>query len=71
MAAIRGTDTEIKRIVNYGKRIENEIKSGKAINDTIGDHRMIMEFLDQRNAEGAKNAMRIHIIHTIKELNSE
>ena len=104
LAAIRGTDAEIKRIADYGKRIENEIKSGKdrtkdehafhkaiaqathnefmnklmpilyqaiskgvvlsvqsekAINDTIGDHRMIMEFLEQRNAEGAKNAMRM------------
>jgi len=29
MAAIRGTDAEIKRIADYGKRIENEIKSGK------------------------------------------
>ena len=113
LAAIRGTDVEIKRIVDYGKRIENEIKSGKdrtkdehafhkaiaqathnefmnklmpilyqaiskgvvlsiqserAINDTIGDHRMIMEFLEQRNAEGAKNAMRIHIMHAIKRI---
>ena len=116
LAAIRGTDAEIKRIIDYGKRIENEIRSGKdrtkdehsfhkaiaqathnefmnklmpilyqaiskgvvlsvqsekAINDTIGDHRMIMEFLEQRNAEGAKNAMRIHIMHAIKALNIE
>ncbi len=28
LAAIRGTDAEIKRIADYGKRIENEIKSG-------------------------------------------
>ena len=26
LAAIRGTDAEIKRIVDYGKRIENEIR---------------------------------------------
>lgn len=116
LAAVRGTDAEIKRIIDYGKRIENEIRSGKdrtkdehsfhkaiaqathnefmnklmpilyqaiskgvvlsvqsekAINDTIGDHRMIMEFLEQRNAEGAKNAMRIHIMHAIKALNIE
>lgn len=116
LAAIRGTDAEIKRIVDYGKRIENEIKGGKdrtedehafhkaiaqathnefmnklmpilyqaiskgvvlsiqsekAISNTIGDHRMIMEFLEQRNAEGARNAMRIHILHAIKELNME
>lgn len=29
---------------------------------------MIMEFLEQRNAEGAKNAMKIHIMHAMKEL---
>ena len=112
-AALRGTDAEIKRIINYGKRIEKEIadcrdrtgdehafhktiaqathnefmnklmpvlyqaiskgvllsaQSERAIEDTIHDHRMIMEFLEQRNAEGARNAMRIHIMHAMKEL---
>lgn len=112
-AALRGTDAEISRILNYGKQIENEIKKGlnrttnehafhkaiaqsthnefmnklmpilyqaitkgvilseqssKAIHDTINDHRMIMEFLEQRNADGARNAMKIHIMHAIKEL---
>lgn len=116
LAAVRGTDAEIKRILDYGKRIEDEIRNGKdrtqdehsfhkaiaqathnefmnklmpilyqaiskgvvlstqsekAISDTLGDHRMIMEFLEQRNAEGTKNAMRIHIMHAIKELNIE
>lgn len=116
LAAARGTDAEIKRILDYGKRIENEIKSGKdrtkdehafhkaiaqathnefmnklmpilyqaiakgvvlsvqsekAKSDTICDHRMIMEFLEQRNAQGAKDAMRIHIMHAMKELNIE
>lgn len=115
-ATLRGTDAEISRILDYGKKIENEIKKGmdrttnehafhkaiaqathnefmnklmpilyqaitkgvvlstqssKAVNDTINDHRMIMEFLEQRNAEGARNAMRIHIMHAIKELNIE
>lgn len=112
-AALRGTDAEIKRILDYGKKIEDEIinhkdrtgnehafhkaiaqathnefmnklmpilqqaiskgvvlslQSDKAIKDTITDHRMIMEFLEQRNAEGAKNAMKIHIMHAMKEL---
>ena len=112
-AALRGTDAEIKRIIDYGNKIENEIlnnkdrtdnehafhkaiaqathnefmnklmpilyqaiskgvvlslQSDKAIKDTVADHRMIMEFLEQRNAEGAKNAMRIHIMHAMKEL---
>ena len=115
-AAMRGTDTEIKRILDYGKKIEHKIKNGedrtkeehafhkaiaqathnefmnklmpilyqaiskgvvlssqsdKAINDTVGDHKMIMEFLEQRNAEGARSAMKIHIMHAMKELNME
>ncbi len=113
-AAIRGTEAEIKRILDYGKRIEEEIRQGqdrtkdehafhkaiaqathnefmnklmpilyqaiskgvvlstqseRAIMDTISDHKMLMEFLEQRNAEGARDAMRIHIMHAIKELN--
>lgn len=115
-AAIRGTDAEIKRILELGKRIEQEIlkhedrtddehsfhkaiaqathnefmnklmpilyqaiskgvvlsnNSDKATSDTLHDHRMIMEFLEQRNAEGARNAMKIHIMHAIKELGIE
>ena len=116
LAAIRGTDAEIKRILDLGEKIEQEIKSGqdrtdnehlfhkaiaqathnefmnqlmpilyqaiakgvtlstmsqKAVTDTVGDHRMIMDFLEQRNAEGAKNAMKIHIMHAIQELGIE
>lgn len=112
-AALRATDSEIKRIIEFGKKVEKEIsnhqdrtddehsfhkaiaqathnefmnklmpilyqaiskgvylslQSDKAIVDTINDHSMIMEFLEQRNAEGAKNAMKIHIMHAMKEL---
>lgn len=112
-AVLRATDSEIKRIIEFGKKVEKEIsnhqdrtddehsfhkaiaqathnefmnklmpilyqaiskgvylslQSDKAIEDTINDHRMIMEFLEQRNAEGAKNAMKIHIMHAMKEL---
>lgn len=112
-AALRATDSEIKRILEFGRKVEKEIsnhqdrtddehsfhkaiaqathnefmnklmpilyqaiskgvylslQSDKAIEDTINDHRMIMEFLEQRNAEGAKNAMKIHIMHAMKEL---
>ena len=112
-AALRATDSEIKRIIEFGKKVEKEIsnhqdrtddehsfhkaiaqathnefmnklmpilyqaiskgvylslQSDKAIEDTINDHRMIMEFLEQRNAEGVKSAMKIHIMHAMKEL---
>jgi len=42
-----------------------------AVKDTIIDHRMIMDFIQNRNAEGAKSAMKIHILHAIKELEIE
>lgn len=116
LAAIRGTDAEIKRILDFGEKIEQEIKAGqdrtdnehsfhkaiaqathnefmnqlmpilyqaiakgvtlsamsqKAVADTVNDHRIIMDFLEQRNAEGAKNAMKIHIMHAIQELGIE
>lgn len=112
-AVLRATDSEIKRIIEFGKKVEKEIsnhqdrtddehsfhkaiaqathnefmnklmpilyqaiskgvylslQSDKAIEDTINDHRMIMDFLEQRNAEGAKSAMKIHIMHAMKEL---
>ena len=46
------------------------LSTGKelAVKDTINEHRMIVEFIESRNAEGAKNAMKIHILHAIKEL---
>lgn len=42
--------------------------SDQAITDTIRDHAMIVEFLQQRNAQGARDAMRIHIMHAIRRL---
>ncbi len=50
------------------KGVYLSLQSDKAIGDTINDHRMIMEFLEQRNAEAVKNAMKIHIMHAMKEL---
>ena len=82
--------------MDFGEKIEQEIKSGqdrtdnehsfhkaiakgvtlsamsqKAVIDTVNDRRMIMDFLEQKNAEGAKNAMKIHIMHAIQELGIE
>lgn len=42
-----------------------------AIKDTINDHNMIMEFIRNRNPEGAKSAMKIHILHAMRELGIE
>ena len=46
-------------------------KKETAVKDTITDHRMIMDFIKNRNAEGAKSAMKTHILHAIKELEIE
>ncbi|MBS5082821.1 MAG: FadR/GntR family transcriptional regulator [Clostridiales bacterium] len=116
LAATRATDTEMKRILNFGSQVEEKIKKGEdrteveqgfhnaiarathnefmnqlmpviyraidkgvilsnqkelAVQDTLTDHRMIMEFLEARNAQGAKSAMKIHILHAMKELEIE
>ena len=36
------------------------------LQNTLNDHRMIMEFLSKRDAEGAKIAMKLHIIHAMR-----
>lgn len=36
------------------------------VTNTLNDHRMIMEFLAKRDAEGAKTAMKLHIIHAMR-----
>lgn len=39
----------------------------KAISDTVLDHNAIVEFLLMRNGEGARSAMKVHILHAIEE----
>ncbi|AEG60989.1 FadR/GntR family transcriptional regulator [Desulforamulus ruminis] len=36
------------------------------VQNTLHDHRMIMEFLSKRDAEGAKTAMKLHILHAMR-----
>ena len=38
----------------------------KIVQNTLNDHRMIMEFLSVRDALGAKTAMELHIIHAMR-----
>jgi len=38
------------------------------IRDTLNDHHMIMEFLETRDAEGAKTAMKLHILRAMRGL---
>ena len=50
------------------KGVALSAQGGQAVQDTVADHRLIMEFLSQRDAEGARSAMKIHILHAIREL---
>lgn len=57
--------------------IFNAIKKGVVVltkdqdvsDDNMKDDRLIMDFLKKRNAEGARTAMRLHIIHAMEMLN--
>lgn len=40
--------------------------NAEMVQNTLNDHRMIMEFLSKRDAEGAKTAMKLHIIHAMR-----
>lgn len=56
--------------------IFNAIKKGVVVltknqdvsDDNMNDDRLIMEFIKKRNAEGARTAMKLHIIHAIEGL---
>ena len=43
----------------------------EAVQATLVDHKILMGFLEARNAEGARNAMRIHILHAMEQLSLE
>ena len=45
------------------------MQKNQAVNkDNLNDDRLIMNFLKQRNADGARTAMRLHIIHAMEGL---
>lgn len=46
-------------------------KNEPALRATLNDHKMIMEFMKARNPEGARSAMKIHILHAMKDLGIE
>lgn len=56
--------------------IFNAIKKGVVVltknddvsRDNLADDKLIMEFIKKRNPEGAKTAMKLHIIHAIEQL---
>ncbi len=43
----------------------------EAVQATLVDHKILIDFLKARNGEGARNAMRIHILHAMEQLPME
>ncbi len=55
--------------INKGVRLSQACEEVEQA--TLIDHKMLMDFLKARNAEGARNAMRIHILHAMEQLPME
>lgn len=53
------------------KGVKLSKKNERVAKHTLNDHKVIMEFLKARNPEGARSAMRIHILHAMKDLGIE
>ncbi len=56
----------LHKAIDKGVVLSDENKI--VLEDTLIDHRMIMDFLENRDAEGAKTAMKLHIIHAMRGL---
>lgn len=52
--------------INKGVRLSESYE--EAVQATLIDHKILMDFLRERNGEGARNAMRIHILHAMEQL---
>ena len=55
--------------INKGVRLSESYE--EAVQATLIDHKILMDFLRERNGEGARNAMRIHILHAMEQLPME
>ena len=76
LAAKRATQEEIAFVKQFMPVIFNAIKKGVIVMtrdkdvsaDNLNDDRLIMDFIKKRNAEGARTAMRLHILHAMEHL---
>lgn len=53
------------------KGVKLSQKNELVVKDTLNDHQMIMSFMKDRNPEGARSAMQIHILHAMRDLEIE
>ncbi|MCH1984356.1 FadR family transcriptional regulator [Ruminococcus sp. OA3] len=56
----------IYQAIDQGVRLS--VQNQKVVSDTLQDHRLITEFLLAGNSEGARYAMKIHLLHAMQEL---
>lgn len=54
----------IYEAIDSGVRLSEQYDT--VVQDTLRDHRMLMEFLEARDALGAKTAMELHILHAMR-----
>ena len=57
------------RAIHHGILLANE--APEVAEMTLYDHRVVMEYLKDRNPEGAKTAMQLHIINTMRAFHIE
>ena len=57
------------RAIRQGVILANE--SGLVAEHIVGDHRLIMEYLRDRNPVGAKAAMHLHMLNTMRDFSIE
>ncbi len=55
--------------INKGVKLSEAHEA--AVRATLVDHKILMDFLKERNGEGARNAMRIQILHAMAQLPME
>lgn len=55
--------------INKGVRLSKA--NEEAVQATLTDHRLIMDFIKVRNGEGARSAMKIHILRAMEQLPME
>jgi DNA-binding FadR family transcriptional regulator len=57
------------RAIHHGILLANE--APEVAEMTLRDHRMVMDYLKDRNPEGAKTAMQLHMINTMRAFHIE
>ena len=59
---------ELQKDINL---LESGETDTEVVQETLADHRMLMDFIAQRNPVGAETAMRLHIVHAMASFGVE